>query len=58
MKAKRQNRTLSVSATMLDVSSSRYTLDISTRCIELKASRAEVIPINRQQKGMRKPTPQ
>jgi len=33
----------------------RYMIDISTRCTELKPSRAEVIPINRQQKGTRKP---
>jgi len=32
------------------IGSSRYVLDISTRCTELKPSRAEVIPINRQQK--------
>jgi hypothetical protein len=36
------------------IGSSRYALDISTRCTELKPSRAEVIPINRPQKG-RKP---
>ena len=39
------------------IGSSRYALDSSTRCTELKPSRAEVIPINRQQKGALKPTP-
>ena len=37
------------------IGSSRYALDISTRCTQLKPSRPEVIPINRQQKGTRKP---
>src|ERR1700686_2057524 len=31
------------------IGSSRYVLDISTRCTKLKPSRAEIIPINRQQ---------
>jgi hypothetical protein len=35
------------------IGSSRYALDISTRCAKLKPSRAEVIPINRQLKGTR-----
>jgi hypothetical protein len=40
------------------IGSSRYALDISTRCTELKPSRAEVIPINRQlKKGTRTPMP-
>jgi hypothetical protein len=40
------------------IGSSRYALDISTRCPKLKPSRAEVMVINRQiQKGTRKPTP-
>ena len=38
------------------IGSSRYALDISTRCTKLKPSRAEVIPINRQlKKGTRTP---
>jgi hypothetical protein len=37
------------------IGSSRYALDISTRCTKLKPSRTEVIPINRQQKKTRKP---
>jgi len=41
------------------IGSSRYALDISTRCTKLKPSRAEVIPINRQLKERtRKPTPE
>src|ERR1700686_2975799 len=40
------------------IGSSRYALDISTKCTKLKPSRAEVIPINRQlKKGTLKPIP-
>jgi hypothetical protein len=40
---------------IMTIGSSRYALDISTRCIELKPSRAEVIPIDGHlKKGRRK----
>jgi hypothetical protein len=40
---------------IMTIGSSRYALDISTRCLELKPSRAEVIPIDGHfKKGQRK----
>jgi hypothetical protein len=44
---------------MMIIGSSRYALDISTRCTKLKPSRAEIIPINGQRKkGAQAPTPE
>jgi hypothetical protein len=48
-------RFISSNRLILTIGSRRYALDISTRCIELKPSRADVIPIDEHfNKGERK----
>ena len=48
-------RFISTNRLIITIGSRRYALDISTRCIELKPSPAEVIPIDEHfSKGQRK----